>query len=85
MQLSLHMEKPMTGRLPELNRDSEARVIHVARNGTDLGNIKLSEAHAWLLTGELTKTDHYFDPAMQQWRMLDRHPDLGDLLDKIIL
>ena len=70
---------------PAVNGDSEPCVIHVARNGTDLGKIKLSEACAWLLSGELTRTDHYFDPAMQQWRMLDRHPELADLLDKAIL
>lgn len=78
------MEKPKTGYLPAINGDSEPRFIHVARNGTDLGNIKLTEAHTWLLSGELTKTDHYFDSAMQQWRMLDRHPDLADSLDNAL-
>jgi hypothetical protein len=79
------MEKPMTGYLPAINGDSEPRVLHVARNGTDLGNIKLTEARAWLSSGELSKTDHYFDPQMQQWRMLDRHPELAEQLDKVIL
>jgi hypothetical protein len=72
------MEKPITEYLPVTNGDYEPCVIHVARNGTDLVNIKLTEVRAWLLSGELTRTDHYFNPEMQQWRMLDSHPDLAD-------
>ena len=72
------MEKLKTEYFPVMYDDSEPCVIHVARNGTDLGNIKLTEARAWLLSGELTRTDHYFNPALQQWRMLDSHPDLAD-------
>jgi hypothetical protein len=71
------MEKPMTGYFPAINGDSEPCFIHVARNGTDLGNIKLTEARAWLLSGELAKTDHYFDLGTQEWRILDCHPDLA--------
>ena len=71
------MEKLTTEHFPVMNGDSEPCVIHVERNGTDLGNIKLTEARAWLLSGELTRTDHYFDPKLQQWRMLDSHPDLA--------
>ena len=72
------MEKSNTEYFPVSDVDSEPCFIHVARNGTDLGNIKLTEARAWLLSGELTKTDHYFDPETQQWRMLDCYPDLAD-------
>ena len=72
------MQKTKTEYFPAINGDSEPCVIHVARNGTDLGEIKLTEARMWLLSGELTRTDHYFDSEMQQWRMLDSHPDLAD-------
>ena len=67
----------VTKHFPAINGNSEPHVIHVARNGTDLGKIKISEAHAWLSTGELKKTDHYFDPDKQQWLTLDCHPKLG--------
>jgi len=68
----------MSEYFPVINGDSEPSVIHVARNGTDLGNIKVTEARAWLLSGELTRTDHYYNPETQQWCMLDLHPDLAD-------
>jgi hypothetical protein len=45
------MEKLKTEYSPVINGDSEPCVIHVARNGTDLGNIKLTEARSWLLSG----------------------------------
>jgi len=52
-------------------------VIHVARNGTDLGKLKLSVVHALLSSGELASTDHFFDPHTQKWITLDSHPELG--------
>lgn len=73
------MERTMTKYFPVSNEDSEPSFIHVARNGTDLGKIKVTEARAWLSSGELTRTDLYFDREMQRWLTLDCYPDLADL------
>jgi len=59
-----------------IGHHTEPVVIHVARNGTDLGNINLSVVHRLLSSGELAKADHYFDPSMQKWVTLDSHPEL---------
>jgi len=60
----------------DIGHNTEPVVIHVARNGTDLGKIKLSVVHSLLSSGELIHTDHYFEPGAQEWVPLSSHPEL---------
>jgi hypothetical protein len=58
---------------------SDPGQLHVSCDGNDWGKQPIEHVRGWLVAGNLTMADHYFDPEMQQWLTLDCHPDLADL------
>lgn len=78
---TIRAKTPATARAQSLDVNAappppprRSTLLHVARDGVDLGRMEPQQVCDLITSGELTLQDHFFDPTTNQWRTLNECP-----------
>ena len=73
------LQNPTRASVPSLPPPGAREMIHIAKNGEDLGPHTIADVKRMLSDGRLTIEDYYFDAGCNDWLELAGHPTLSEI------